>query len=94
MFTGRNMLSVPEVHDIAINWAADAGWNPGLQDAQCFYHADPQGFYVGLLDGQPISCIFIVHYADVFAFLGFYIVIFPRFQGHMFLIIKQPFRLV
>ncbi|MDP2934013.1 MAG: GNAT family N-acetyltransferase, partial [bacterium] len=30
--------------DLAIEWAASEGWNPGLQDANCFYAADPEGF--------------------------------------------------
>ena len=29
---------------LAIEWAADEGWNPGLHDAECFYVADPDGF--------------------------------------------------
>ena len=41
--------------DVAVDWAAAEGWNPGLHDADCFYRADPQGFLVGLLDGEPIA---------------------------------------
>jgi ribosomal protein S18 acetylase RimI-like enzyme len=35
--------------DLAIEWAAAEGWNPGLQDAESFYAADPDGFLVGEL---------------------------------------------
>ena len=58
---------------IAIRWAAQEGWNPGRNDAKCFYAADPEGFYVGLLDGEPVATISAVVYDDSFAFAGFYI---------------------
>jgi len=59
---------------IAIDWARAEGWNPGLQDADCFYAADPQGFLVGKLDRQPIATISAVKYGHSFGFIGFYIV--------------------
>ncbi|MDA3874626.1 MAG: GNAT family N-acetyltransferase, partial [Kiritimatiellae bacterium] len=64
----------------AVDWAAAEGWNPGLHDADCFYAADPGGFLVGELDGEPIASISVVNYGDDFAFLGFYIVK-PEFRG-------------
>ena len=30
---------------LALEWAAAGGWNPGLHDANCFYAADPEGFF-------------------------------------------------
>jgi hypothetical protein len=33
-------MTQPELR-IAVDWAADEGWNPGLNDAACFYAADP-----------------------------------------------------
>jgi ribosomal protein S18 acetylase RimI-like enzyme len=60
--------------DIAIDWAAAEGWNPGLADASCFHTADPGGFFVGLLDDEPIATISAVKYGESFAFVGFYIV--------------------
>lgn len=60
--------------DLAIDWAAAEGWNPGLHDADCFYAADHQGFLMGVLDGEPIASISVVKYDDSFGFLGFYIV--------------------
>lgn len=59
---------------IAIEWAAAEGWNPGLQDADCFYAADSTGFLVGLLDDEPISTISAVKYGSSFGFIGFYLV--------------------
>jgi GNAT superfamily N-acetyltransferase len=67
--------------DLMIEWAAEEGWNPGLQDAQTFYAVDPSGFMVGLLDGEPIGSISVVKYGEDFGFLGFYIVK-PAYRGH------------
>ena len=61
--------------DLAIGWARDEGWNPGLHDATPFHAADPEGFLVGVLDGRPISSISVVRYGQTFGFLGLYIVI-------------------
>jgi GNAT superfamily N-acetyltransferase len=66
--------------DQAIAWAADEGWNPGLGDRDCFYAADPQGFLMGTLAGQPIASLSVVKYSDRFGFLGFYIV-HPDYRG-------------
>jgi ribosomal protein S18 acetylase RimI-like enzyme len=60
--------------DIALDWAAVEGWNPGLHDADCFFRTDPQGFIMGFLDGDPIGCISAVSYGKSYGFLGFYIV--------------------
>ena len=29
--------------NLALEWAAAEGWNPGLHDAECFHAADPEG---------------------------------------------------
>ena len=60
--------------DIAIEWAAEEGWNPGLHDADCYFTADPNGFLIGLLGDEPIATISVIKYDDSFGFLGFYIV--------------------
>ncbi len=59
---------------LAISWAADEGYNPGIDDANIFYIADPQGFLIGELNGEPISCISAVRYSQNFSFIGLYIV--------------------
>jgi len=66
--------------DLAIDWAAKEGWNPGLHDADCFYTADQTGFLIGLLEDEPIVIISVVKYGTTFAFLGFYIVK-PEYRG-------------
>ena len=55
-------------------WAGDEGWNPGNTDIQAFFATDPGGFLIGLLDGEPVTCISVVKYGQGFGFLGFYIV--------------------
>lgn len=66
--------------DLAIDWAAKEGWDPGLHDADCFYTADQMGFLIGLLEDEPIAIISVVKYGTTFAFLGFYIVK-PEYRG-------------
>ncbi|MBN4679015.1 GNAT family N-acetyltransferase, partial [Pandoraea nosoerga] len=70
--TIRNMR--PDEIALAVDWAAAEGWNPGLADAPCFAAEDPQGFFIGELDGEPAAVISCVNYGAQFAFLGFYIV--------------------
>jgi ribosomal protein S18 acetylase RimI-like enzyme len=64
----------------AIDLAAREGWNPGLNDADCFFAADPGGFLMGELAGEPIGCISAVSYAGRYGFIGLYIVR-PEFRG-------------
>jgi GNAT superfamily N-acetyltransferase len=64
----------PEEIAIAADWAAAEGWNPGLADAACFATVDPQGFFIGEIDGEPAATISCVNYDARFSFLGFYIV--------------------
>ena len=59
--------------EMVLGWAAEEGWNPGLDDAQAFLAADPQGFLLKLVDGEPVSAISVVNHAPNFAFLGLYI---------------------
>ena len=54
-------------------WADAEGWNPGKTDAHAFFAADPGGFLIGRLDGEPQACISVVKYGQGFGFLGFYI---------------------
>lgn len=68
---------------IAFQWAGAEGWNPGLSDAECFYPADPDGYFMGFLGDEPVGSISAVCYDDAFAFLGLYIVQ-PEYRGHGF----------
>ena len=64
----------PEEMKTAISWAAEEGWNPGLNDGDCFYKTDPGGFFVGELNGEIIATKSAVRYPNNFGFMGFYIV--------------------
>ncbi|WP_256096755.1 GNAT family N-acetyltransferase [Pseudoalteromonas luteoviolacea] len=66
--------------ELAVNWAADEGWNPGINDAHSYYLADPTGFLIGLLDDEPVAVISAIKYNKEFGFIGFYIVK-PQFRG-------------
>jgi GNAT superfamily N-acetyltransferase len=65
---------------IAVDWAAIEGWNPGLYDAECFFSADPNGFFIGEVENKPIATISAVKYGNTFGFIGFYIVK-PEYRG-------------
>ncbi|MEU9029723.1 GNAT family N-acetyltransferase [Streptomyces sp. NPDC048383] len=55
------------------SWADAEGWNPGDHDRFAFAAADPEGFLVGRLDGEPAACVSAVRYGTGFGFIGFYI---------------------
>lgn len=58
-----------------LDWAAEEGWNPGLDDAEAFFRADPDGFFVAVdRSDHPLAAISVVNHSDSFAFLGLYIV--------------------
>ena len=60
--------------DLAIEWARQEGWNPGIHDAECFYNTDPNGFFVVKLSDEVIGSVSIVKYSEDYAFGGFYII--------------------
>jgi len=62
-------------------WAAAEGWNPGLSDGPAFFAQDPDGFFLGRIDGEPVSAISVVTYGAGYAFLGCYLVR-PDLRGH------------
>lgn len=72
-------MSLEEV-GIAVDMAAQEGWNPGLNDAACFYTVDPAGFIGAFLDGRLAGCISAVQYDQNFAFAGFFLVK-PELRG-------------
>ncbi|MFF4173081.1 GNAT family N-acetyltransferase [Streptomyces sp. NPDC001744] len=66
--------ATPQEWALVRSWAAEEGWNPGLSDATAFFAQDPGGFFLGRVDGEPVSAISVVTYDDAYAFLGFYLV--------------------
>jgi hypothetical protein len=78
METGSNDLVIRtmtrEELDMAVEWAAAEGWNPGLHDADAYYASDPEGFLIGLRDGEPVGSVSAVKYSPAYGFMGFFIV--------------------
>jgi len=72
-------MELEDIHT-AVSWAALEGWNPGQFDAKTYYQTDPNGFFIGELDREPIACISGVAYGKDYGFVGFYIVK-PEFRG-------------
>ncbi|MFE2556992.1 GNAT family N-acetyltransferase [Streptomyces sp. NPDC059352] len=66
--------ATPQDWALVRSWAAEEGWNPGLSDVPAFFAQDPGGFFLGRVDGEPVSAISVVNYSDAYAFLGFYLV--------------------
>lgn len=60
--------------EIAVQWAAQEGWNPGLYDADVFWRTDPNGFLALVVDGEMVGCGSIVSYDGNFGFMGFFII--------------------
>lgn len=73
----------PDEVGLLREWALAESWDPGTHDAEVFPVADPEGFLVGELDGEPVASVSIVRYGAGFAFLGLYIVR-PEFRGRGF----------
>jgi len=72
-------MSAPRIRQMSraelgtvLGWAEAEGWNPGLDDAAAFYAADPEGFLVADIGGDPVASISVVGLGGV-AFLGLYI---------------------
>lgn len=70
----------PAEIDELVGWAADEGWNPGLDDASAFHSADPEGFIGAFIAGKMISGISAVAYDNSFGFIGLYICS-PQMRG-------------
>lgn len=75
-------IRVITLHELetVMEWAAAEGWNPGLNDADCFYRAAPQGFLIGLLNNVPVATISVVKYGANFGFLGLYFVKLDEYE--------------
>lgn len=77
-FTIRMMR--PDEVDIAIAWAREEGWNPGIHDGACHYAVDPEGWFIGMIGGEPAATAVATNYDADFSFGGFFIVR-PEFRG-------------
>lgn len=66
--------------DVAVEWAAAEGWNPGDGDARVFWATDPGGFVGVDSDGELIATGSIVSYGGAFGFMG-YLIVRPDLRG-------------
>lgn len=57
--------------DIAVEWAAEEGWNPGIHDAECHSAVDPKGWFIAKKGDVPVGTAAITNYDDSFSFGGF-----------------------
>ncbi|NCF88392.1 MAG: GNAT family N-acetyltransferase [Verrucomicrobiaceae bacterium] len=62
-----------EEFQVAVEWAAGEGWNPGLDDAEVFWVTDPEGFVCAERDGEMVATGSVVSYGS-YGFMGFFIV--------------------
>jgi GNAT superfamily N-acetyltransferase len=60
--------------DVAVEWAAAEGWNPGQNDAETFWQTDPHGYVGAEHEGELVACGSTVAYDREFGFMGFFIV--------------------
>lgn len=70
----------PDEMGFVMGLAENEGWNPGIHDGECFYHADTDGFFLAELNGEPVGCISAVSYNGSFGFIGLFIVK-PEYRG-------------
>ena len=59
---------------IFVDNALKEGWNPSSYDAEYYYKADPNGFFVGELNGQIIATISAVSYEKDIGHISYWIV--------------------
>lgn len=59
--------------NMILDWAASESWNPGLEDAEPFLAADPNGFFVASVAGHPVAAISVVNHDPATTFLGLYL---------------------
>ena len=67
-------MTQQELADYPLTWAEAEGWRPGVHDVDYFYPTDPSGFFLGVLDDEPIAAISGVKYGNNFGFVGLYLV--------------------
>ena len=70
----RNATSATEVRSVLFERAVREQWSSALDDHEVFYATDPNGFFVGELDGRAISCVSSVKYGEKYRFFGSYVV--------------------
>lgn len=57
-----------------LDWACQEKWDLGERDQMSFFNADPEGFFVGYLNGQPTASVSVVNHSSHYAHIGHYLV--------------------
>lgn len=73
-------VATKEELSLLLSWAKQEGWNPGLHDADLFYATDNTGFFLTLVDNEPVAGISVVKLNSDHAFLGLYLCK-PKYRG-------------
>jgi GNAT superfamily N-acetyltransferase len=55
-------------------WGNAEGWNIGYHDAECFFAADPEGFFLGRVGDRPVAAVSLVNHSDDYAVWGHFLV--------------------
>lgn len=63
-----------------VRWAADEGWNPGIQDAKNLWAADEAGFMVIDVEGKMAGAGAAFFHGPAYGFMGLFIMR-PEFRG-------------
>lgn len=59
---------------VLLEWAAAEGWNPGRNDAACFWNLDPDGYLAIEHNGRMAGGGAVIRHNDHFGFMGLFIV--------------------
>ncbi len=70
-----------EEKPVLLEWFQKEGWNPGLQDVDVCSAIQTSHFFVGHVDGKPVSCLSAVVYELRYAFIGYYVVMPSALRG-------------
>ena len=73
-FVVKKMTTPEQVRDIIFARAAKEGWRPGALDHISFFSADSNRFFVGELNGEPITSMFFTKYSKDYVYTGGYLV--------------------
>ncbi len=65
---------------MVMKWATREGWRPGTYEVESLHAADPQGYRLLEVNGQPVASLACVRHSPTFAFLGLYMV-HPKYRG-------------
>jgi GNAT superfamily N-acetyltransferase len=57
-----------------VAWAGDEGWNPGINDVDCLWSLDADGFLSVCEQGQFLGGGAIIRHSDSFGFMGLFII--------------------